>query len=433
VPAPVPASPVAFPPVDPPAVTEGDTTLAYVNGMQVLVKHEPTAELAAIQLYIKGGVRDYAPAVAGITRLALAAATSGGTVGLDKAAFSHRLAALGSEIGSDARQDYSLIDAKTLTSAWDDTFSLLTETFLHPLLPASEIELQRRRQLVALHHEQDDPDSSLGFLTYQADYAGHPFANRPIGFLTTVPAIRAEDLAAHLATLRETGRLLLVTVGNVDPSHVLEKVKSAFGGLPRGQYQDVPFPAIRFSKPTLVTVSRKLETSYIRGDFPVPAWRDADFPAAMVAMSELSHRLFEEVRTKRNLTYAVSARLGGTSVPMGHLYVTTVDPNTTFRVMLGEVRRLQTDPVSATSLQGTKSVYLTEYLISNEPADGQASMLASAVLLGGDFRLARTLPERIRAVTPADVQAFAQRYLKNLQTVVLGDPSKVDTPVFTSL
>ena len=90
--------PVPPPPADSPAVVDGDTTLTYVNGMQVLVKRVPTAELAAIQLYVRGGIRDIAPSEAGITRLALATATAGGTESLDKAAFSRKLAALGSEI-----------------------------------------------------------------------------------------------------------------------------------------------------------------------------------------------------------------------------------------------------------------------------------------------------------------------------------------------
>ncbi|MEZ4308550.1 MAG: hypothetical protein R3F14_10950 [Polyangiaceae bacterium] len=60
-------------------------------------------------------------------------------------------------------------------------------------------------------------------------------------------------------------------------------------------------------------------------------------------------------------------------------------------------------------------------------------MLASAELPGGDYHLARSLPERIRAVTPQDVQAFAKKYLAHLQMVVLGDPTKIDQKLFGSM
>jgi zinc protease len=150
-------------------------------------------------------------------------------------------------------------------------------------------------------------------------------------------------------------------------------------------------------------------------------------------MSLLRYRLFEEVRTKRNLSYAPSAGLGGSSVPIGYLYVTAVDPNTTLKVMFDEVRRLKDQPISDKELSGTKATFLTGYLMQNESTDGQAGALADAEILGGDFRLARTLPDRIRAVTPVGVQAFAKKYLGKLQMVVLGDRSKIDRSLFESL
>jgi zinc protease len=211
-------------------------------------------------------------------------------------------------------------------------------------------------------------------------------------------------------------------------------VQKAFGALPRGSYQGAPFPPITFGHATLAVHEKKLATNYIQGSFPAPGWRDADHPDAMVAMSLLRFRLFEEVRTKRNLSYAPGAGLGGsTTVPTGYLYVTAVDPNTTFKVMLDEVRKLQNEPISDKDLAGTKATFLTGYLMQNESTDGQAAMLAEAELLGGSFQLARTLPERIRAVTPAAVQAYAQKYLGRLQMVVLGDPAKIDRGLFGSL
>jgi predicted Zn-dependent peptidase len=120
-------------------------------------------------------------------------------------------------------------------------------------------------------------------------------------------------------------------------------------------------------------------------------------------------------------------------VPTGYLYVTAVDPNKTLQVMLDEARRLQSEPISEKDLAGTKATYLTQYLMASESTDGQANLLADAELYGGDWKLARTLPERIRAVTPAGVQAYARKYMQHLQMVVLGDPTKIDHPLFESL
>ncbi len=421
------------PAADPAPVTDGDVTVAWANGIKILVKRIPGAEMSALQLYIRGGARDWTEADAGVERLALAVATSGGTKELDKDAFARRLASLGSDIGSESRLDFSAIKAKSLGSRWDETFALLADTFLHPALPPAELEIARQRQLSALRHEQDSPDALLGLRVHEVVYHGHPFAHRPIGTPATVGALGLDAVRAHLARLREGSRLLFVTAGDVDPAHVVDKVRAAFGALPRGDYHEDAFPPISFAKPSLSITEKKLATNYIQGSFPVPSYRDEGYPAAAVAMSLLRFRLFEEVRTKRNLSYAPSAGLGGGTVPTGYLYVTAVDPNTTLKVMLDEARRLQNEPASDKDLAGTKATFLTHYLMQNESTDGQASMLADGELLGGDYKLARTLPDRIRAVTPAAVQAYAKKYLGRLQMVVLGDPGKIDKALFESL
>jgi zinc protease len=426
--------PVAEAPADPAPVVDGDVTVAWANGVKILVKRIPGAELGSMQLYIKGGARDWTADDAGIERLALSLASSGGTESLDKDAFARRLAALGSEIGSSAQADYAAIDAKTLTVAWDDTFAMLADTFLHPALPATELEVSRQLQLASLRREQDDPDGLLSLSVHRAIFKGHPFENRAIGTIESVQKLGVDALRAHLGKLRETSRLLFVTAGDVDPAHVVDKIKAAFGGLPRGSYQGSPFPPVRFEKSALSTTEKKLATNYIEGAFPTPGMADADYADGVVAMNVLAFRLFEEVRTKRNLSYAPSAWMGrGSTVPLGGIYVTAVDPNTTIKVMFDEVRKLQNEPVPEKDLAGTKATYLTHYLMANETTDGQAEMLSQGELLGGSYKVSRALPDRIRAVTAAGVQAFARKYLVHMQMVVVGDPAKIDPSLFVSL
>ncbi len=100
---------------------------------------------------------------------------------------------------------------------------------------------------------------------------------------------------------------------------------------------------------------------------------------------------------------------------------------------LDEVKKLQNEKVSDKELLGTKSTFLTHHLMESESTNGQATMVAMAEILGGDYKLSRTLPDRVRAVTPDTVMAFAKKHLGKLQVVYLGDPSKADKALFESL
>lgn len=434
-PAPVATTtPSAAPAADPATVTDGDVTVAWVNGLQILVKRIPGAELAAGHLYIKGGVRNWSAADAGLEELALSTAASGGTEKLDKDAFARRLAALGSGIGASSGNDYASVRMTSIVKEWDTTFGLLADAFLRPALPAAELETHRQRGLAGLRHEQDSPDGRLRFAMHQRVFAGHPYENRSTGTLESLGKVELKSLGAHLARLRQTSRLVFVATGDLDPAHVIDQVRATFGALPRGDYRETQLPRVAFDKPSLAVVEQKLPTNYCQSVFVAPGYAEPDYAHGLMAMSVLTDRLFDEIRTKRNLSYAPSARLSSSlSVGLGVLYVTAVDADAARKVTLDEVKSLQSELVSERELTSAKSTFLTGYLMENETMSGQASMLGRALLLGNDWHLARTLPDKIKAVTSAEIQAFAKKYAGRLQTVVLGDPAKIDRGLFGSM
>jgi predicted Zn-dependent peptidase len=221
-------------------------------------------------------------------------------------------------------------------------------------------------------------------------------------------------------------------VGDVEPGDVFRKARTAFGTLPRGTFHAPPLVPPAFAKPGALTEARKLETNYVERLFPSPHPGEPDYPASRVAMNFLSYRLFEEVRTKRNLSYAPYAGVANGAVTHGLLYVTAVDPKTTLKVMDAEVARLKGRPLSPKELTDTKEEYLSNLVAATETTDAQANFLTAWRLYSGDFREARRIPDRIRSVTAAEVQAYARKYLVNMQTAYVGDPSKLPagrTPV----
>jgi len=414
--------------------TEGDVTEATIDGMHVLIKRIPGAEMETTNLYIRGGARNWGKADAGIEPLALQAAATGGAGSLDKVAFGRRLSELGSSIYTDTNQDWSVVGGKGLGKNFDATFGLIADVFLRPAMTPANVELVRSQQLVSLQRLQEQPEGRLGLLVNDTLFAGEPYDNQPDGTMESVKSLTGEQLNAHLAKLRDGSRLLLVVVGDVDPAHVLELARDAYGKLPHGLYKETPLPYPSFTAPRLVTEKRELPTNYLQGWFVSPSFGTRDYAASRVAMAYMWDQLFKEVRTKRNLSYAPGAGVAVYQAgAMGMVSVSAVDPTTTYKVMLDELRRLQSTPLTAAQLAGAKSTYLTGVINDAEATDGQASLLAIGALLGHDWHYSSRYPDQVRAVTAADVQAFAKKYMVNLQTVMLGDPAKLDPALGKSL
>ncbi len=403
-----------------------------VDGIQLLVKRVPNQKLVAAELFVRGGVRNWSAETAGVERLALETAMAGGTESLPKAEFSRRLAALGSQVGADSGDDFSVVEVKSLPARGRPRFDLLADALRHPALPPAESELQRQLQLSGLRQEQEDPDALASKEAHALLYRGSPYANRAVGTLSSVARLSRADLVAQLSKIRETSRWLLVVVGDVDPAEIAAWAATAFATAPHGSWQERPLPKPAFQKPELEIVEMPLPTTYVMAAFPALGWRDPQLAVAAVAMNALRERLFEEVRTKRQLSYDPGASLSLEGAGEGSLSVTAEDPNRTLQVMLDVLHELEAGRMDAESLDGDKRIFLTQFLLRSEATDGQASLLGRAQLMGGDWRLAGTLLDRVRQVTAEQAQQFLIRYVKNLQTVVLGDPTKIDRKLFTS-
>ena len=128
----------------------------------------------------------------------------------------------------------------------------------------------------------------------------------------------------------------------------------------------------------------------------------------------------------------MQAGLSQRAANYGILYVTAVDPGTTLPVMLAELDRLKNEPISAERLAESVNVFLTQYWLGQETNMGQAQSLGTYELVGGGWERADTFSDRVRAVTPADIQRVARLYLDNIQYAVIGDPADIDQALFTS-
>jgi zinc protease len=98
--------------------------------------------------------------------------------------------------------------------------------------------------------------------------------------------------------------------------------------------------------------------------------------------------------------------------------------------MLEEITKLQQQPVSQDELKGTVQQFLTRYYMGQETNAAQAGELAQYELNGGSWRNSFEVIDKLRSVTPEDVQRVSQRYMRNIQFIVLGNPKSIDRSVF---
>jgi zinc protease len=401
-----------------------------INGLKVLVKRREGNQTVVAGLFIKGGARNVTAANAGIEDLMLDAASEAST-NFPRERLRTELSRMGTAISSGINFDYSVLTLASTRGNFDRSWDIFTDVALRPSFTNEDVERVRNRIVLSLRDDADTPDSYLQVLQARVAYTGHPYLNDPRGTAETVSRLTAEDLRRYHKQMMETSRLLLVVVGDLDPQLLRQRIAASFGKLPRGDYRPAPLPELSFNASTVEVTPRDLPTNYVQGVFTAPGLAAPDVYPMRVASSILQNRVFVEVRNKRNLSYAPEAFLWSQGSNLGGIAVSSTDANQSVRVMLDEIARLQREPISQDELKGTVQHYLTRYYLGQETNAAQAGDLAQAEILGGGWRNSTLFMEKLNAVTPADVQRVAQKYMRNIRFVVLGNPKSVDTKIFT--
>jgi predicted Zn-dependent peptidase len=400
-----------------------------VNGLKVLLKRRAGSQTVVAGLFLRGGSRNINEKNAGVEALMLDVATEAST-NYPRERFRREISSTGTQISSGINYDYSALTLGTTRRFFDRSWNLFVDSALRPSFALDDFQRVKNRMIVSVSDDEDTPDSFVQLLQSRVIYAGHPYLNDPRGTPESLRALTIDDVKKFHQDMMQTSRMLLVVVGDIDPQMLRAKVDAAFGKLPKGNYQAPPIAQLSFAEPTVAITPRDIPTNYVQGIFVAPAMTSPDISSMRVASSVLQTRVFVEVRVRRNLSYAPDAFLGTQGANMGGISVTAVDANQAVKVMLEEITKLQQQPVSQEELKGTVQQFLTRYYMGQETNAAQAGELAQYELIGGGWRNSFEVIDRLRSVTPEDVQRVSQKYMRNIQFIVLGNPKSIDRSVF---
>ncbi len=417
-----------------PASSATDSTVDFTtsNGLKTIHRSVQGNEVVAVQIYFRGGSRNITAKNAGIETLMWEVAQLG-TRNFTKGQINRELARMGTIVNSGGGYDYSVIAMQCVQKNFDRSWQLLTDIMLNPLFDEKEVALERDRIVNGLRQEADDPDSYVSTLSDRLMYAAHPYINRPYGTVESVGRLTAAELKAYHAEQLLASRILAVVVGNVPLADIKRRVEASFGKLPRGEYKPAPLPAFeRANQPDFQLSERAVQTKYVRGVFAAPSLNHPDYPAMMVCMDILGSQFFDEVRVKRNLSYAPNAEINSTGANTGFIYVTTPQPNEAIKVMFTEIERVQQARFREKGLADIVNSFLTKYYQKLETNSSQAARLGEYELLGGGYRRALTWIDDVRKVTSDDLQRVSNTYLKNFHFAVIGEASAFDRELFLS-
>jgi zinc protease len=363
----------------------------------------------------------------------------GGNASLAPAQMEDRLEAIAATLSSTCSETSGSLSLQVRAEDTAAGLELLLQALQHPTFAQERLDLAKRQARQGLSR-RNDTVTSIAAAQFNTLLFGdsHFAAQEATG--ASLDAITREDLLAFHARLLHPGNLVVSVSGAFERKAMLEQLNRTLGGLraqdPAQLSAKVPAPA--FSRgPGIYRVDKDAPQASISWALPGLRRSDPDWHAAYV-MNQLlggpgfTSRLMKTIRSNEGLTYGVYTTLG--TGPhwqgdlTGRMQVKNRSVAYALRLALEEMRKLKAAPAAEAELRVIKDGIIESFPSQWPSKQAIANRFADETLLGWpedwwlDFRA------KIQAVTPADVQRLAKRFLDLDQLVILvvGKAGEVD-------
>lgn len=430
----------------PTGAASGAQQFTLSNGMTLIVKPDRRAPTALQMVWVRVGSMDEVDGTSGVAH-ALEHMMFKGTAKVPPGEFSRRVAALGGQENAFTTRDYTGYYQQIPAQRLEEVMRLEADRFAHNQWPDAEF----KKEIEVVKEErrmrtEDQPRALLMEQLNAAVFTASPYHRPVVGWMSDLDAMTPQDVRQFHRQWYVPANAAVVIAGDVDVQRVYVLAEKIYGRIPA---RAVPArkPRTEPAQPGLrrILVKAPAEQAYVALAFRAPVLRkleslnDSDHDAlALVVLSAVLSG-YDGARLERALSQGpqrVADSAGSGASVMGRgpgqflLSGVPAQGKTAQQVedaLRAEVARVAAEGVSATELERVKTQWVAGTIYERDSLNSQASDLGSNWVQGLPLDAEDRLLALLRDVTPAQVQAVAQRYFGDDQlTVATLVPQPID-------
>lgn len=411
------------------------------NGLKVIVKEDHRAPVVVSQIWYRTGSMDEFNGTTGVAHV-LEHMMFKGTRAVPAGEFSKLIAAAGGRENAFTNRDYTAYFQTLQKDKLPLAFRLEADRMQNLVISdgefAKEIEVVRNER----RWRTDDKPHSVVYEQLMATaFEANPYRRPVIGWMNDLEHMTAADARAWYHRWYAPNNATLVVVGDVKADDVFKLAQKYFGPakarpLPvRKPQQEPPQNGIK-----RVTVKAPAKLPYLLMAWHAPVLRDPDHDWEPYALEMLSGVLDANAaaRLPQNLVrgsqIAVDAGSSYDSIQRGPgLFMVEATPSEGKSVaeleaaIRAELDRIKQDGVSEEELARIKSQLIASQVYQRDSMFYQGMQIGEVVTVGFNYDLVDKRIEKLKQITPQQVQEVARKYLLDDQlTVATLDPQPLD-------
>ena len=411
------------------------------NGMKVIVKEDHRAPVVVSQVWYRVGSMDEVNGTTGVAH-ALEHMMFKGTKAVPAGEFSNRIAVAGGRENAFTNRDHTAYFEQLQKSKLQLALRLESDRMHNLVLLPKEFAKEIKVVMEERRLRTDDkPQALVDEALMAASYLAHPYHHPVIGWMNDLQNMTVADVRDWYRLWYAPNNATLVVVGDVQPKEVLKLAQRYFGNirpvaLPQRKPQSEPEQrGIR-----RVTVKAPAKLPYLAMGYHVPALHDPEKdwePYALEVLAGVldgnaSARLNQELVRRQQIANSVGA--GYDLISRGpSMFIFDGAPAEGKNVaeletaIRGQIDKIKQDGVTEAELQRVKAQVIAAQVYQRDSMFYQAMLIGEVVTAGLPLNTLETRLTKLKAVTAAQVQEVARKYLVDDRlTVAVLDPQPMD-------
>jgi len=396
------------------------------NGLRLLTESMPHVRSISVGVWLTRGSRHEPAQWSGIAHFVEHMLFKGSAT-RSAEDIAQAIDSIGGQLDAFTAKEYASYYIKVLDEHLPLALDILSDIVLHPAFALDDIEREKRVILEEIKMVEDTPDDLVHELFTQSLWEGHPLGRPILGTPETVDALTQEALRDYFGRVYTADNFVISAVGNLEHGRVRELVERAFGAMtPAGDEAVEEKPAVA---PKFLVRSKDLEQSHICLGTSSYSQSHEDRYVSYVLNTllggSMSSRLFQNVREKRGLAYAVFSGLsayrdaGALTIYAGCANEAVAE---VIDLTVEELRQLKAAAAPDAEVRRAKDHLKGSLMLSLENTASRMSHLArQEIYFDRQFGLDETL-QGVERVSAADLQRVAASLFSNgaLAGTVLG-------------
>lgn len=402
------------------------------NGLRLVTESMPHVRSVSVGVWLTRGSRHEPVAHAGIAHF-VEHMLFKGTATRSAEDIAQQIDSIGGQLDAFTSKEYAGYFIKVLDEHLPVALDVLADLVTRPAFDPDEIGREQKVVLEEIKMAEDTPDDLVHEIFAERFWNGHALGRPILGTAASVSALDAPALRRYFDEAYVTRNFVVSAVGRLEHERLRDLVGEAFA---HARHDGPPIDEPRPVTAADVVIRRKdLEQSHVCFGTPGLAQsheaRYAGYVLNTVLGGSMSSRLFQNVREKRGLAYAVFSSLSAYR-DAGALTVYAGCANEAVGelvdVVVEELRRLRREPIEAGELRRAKDHLKGSLMLGLESTSSRMSHLARQEIYDDRTDSLDGMLAGVEAVTAERVQALATALFAGdaLGLTVLGDVNGLD-------